>query len=121
MSTSKNILIVEDEALIALDMEQTLTDAGHVVFCAASGEIAEGILREHRIDLAVVDYHLNGGTAAGLAARLSTLRIPFVVCSGSSPQEQLREVFGEAPYLPKPFSAEALLNSVGGLGTRQDN
>jgi len=67
------ILIVEDEILIALELESLLQDAGHeVVGIAASFEDAIALSQFRRPDLAFVDIHLTDGpTGIDVARSLS--------------------------------------------------
>jgi DNA-binding NtrC family response regulator len=111
MSASKRILLVEDEPLISLDIESTLTQAGYQVSVAASSADAESILDAAEFDLAIVDFHLRDGTANDLAEHLTRLDVPFVLCSGSARLE-LASAFGSVEVLPKPFSTDALLRTV---------
>ena len=123
MST-KRILVVEDEMIIALHIESTLIDLGHHVTCASTRAEALDLLDATDYDLAVVDYHLNDGDAAPLAAELTTRRVPFIVCSGSTGLEELGEVFQGAAFLAKPFSTEGLLSAISsasGLLTAQSS
>ncbi len=73
LSRSLRILIVEDEILIALELESLLQDAGHeVVGMAASSQDAVALGQRLRPDLALVDIHLTDGpTGVEVARRLS--------------------------------------------------
>ncbi len=66
MSTSKHILLVEDEMLIALDMESTLADVGHRVTTASTVDEAMQVLSGGGIDMAVLDFHLREGDTSTL-------------------------------------------------------
>lgn len=112
MSTGKRILIVEDEALIALDMESILAEVGHTVQVATSVAEADSILAAMDVDVAVLDYQLQDGTALPLAGKLQGLRVPFVICSGTTGLEELADAFRNAPVLAKPFSTAAFLDAV---------
>ena len=69
-SRSLRILIVEDEILIALELESLLQDAGHeVVGIAASSKDAIALGQSMRPDLAFVDIHLTDGPTGVNAAR----------------------------------------------------
>jgi CheY-like chemotaxis protein len=73
LSHRLRILIVEDEALIALELESLLQDEGHeVVGVAASSREAIALAQSLRPDLAFVDIHLTDGpTGVDVARRLS--------------------------------------------------
>lgn len=121
MSTAKTILIVEDEALVALDMESTLSDLGHETATATTVADAFQLLDAGRFDLAIVDYHLKDGTADQLGAALRSRNIPFVVCSGSAGLQEFGEVFQGTPFLAKPFTTDGLLGAVSGLTSGAGN
>ena len=112
MSTTKHILVVEDEALIALDMETTLRDLGHRVTTAATTAVAESVLAANEIDLAVLDYHLKDGTCDKLARSLRQKGIPFVICSGTAGLSELGQAFQGALFLAKPFTSDALVGAL---------
>ncbi len=61
METSKSILVVEDERVVALDLQRTLIDFGYQVpATAASAEQAIALASEHCPDLVLMDIHLKG-------------------------------------------------------------
>jgi CheY-like chemotaxis protein len=112
----KRILLVEDEMLIALDIEATLHQLGHEVFSATT--VAEALKHlEHGVDLAILDFQLKAGDTTDLAHNLRDLGIPFVVCSGNISLDDLGAAFAGASFLPKPFSAAGLLDAVARAGT----
>jgi DNA-binding response OmpR family regulator len=76
------ILIVEDEALIALDLASAFEDAGAIVSMATT--LAEGLHRveEAGLSAAVLDYGLRDGDCDALCTRLTARGIPFVFHSG---------------------------------------
>ena len=105
----KRILLVEDEMLIALDIEATLHQLGHEVFSAKH--------LEHGVDLAILDFQLKAGDTTGLAHHLRDIGIPFVVCSGNISLDDLGAAFAGASFLPKPFSTDGLLDAVARAAT----
>ena len=122
MSTSKNILIVEDEMMIALHIEDTLTQLGHHVVTAITTAQAEEVIARDNIELALVDYKLTGGDSEALMGRLQAAGIPFVVCSGISDESQRGSVSRQAPFLSKPFTSDALIDAVSAItGIRKSN
>lgn len=107
-----NILIIEDEPLIALDMEQTVTAAGFtVVGIVRNTAAALRTLEQEKVDVAILDANLNGQSAAPIAQRLRAEGIPFLAVSGYS-RAQLGEWLGAAPLLGKPFAAERLIAEI---------
>ena len=101
------ILIIEDETLIAMDLEDTLEDIGHsVVGIAASPRQALFLLDRHRpeIDAVLLDANLGGVSALPIARRLREIDVPFVITSGYEQHELLREGF-DAPWVSKPYGS----------------
>ena len=77
------ILVVEDEALIALSIETQLQDMGFHTAIATTIEQAHNLLSRPDICLAVLDYKVHGEKTTGIAEELRSRNIPFVVCSGT--------------------------------------
>ena len=96
------VLVVEDEALLALDIAKQLTDAGlDVVGPAVSVAKALRLIAEAGCDVAVLDVNLGSETAEPVARDLRARGTPFVVLSGYS-SEQHPPGFHGAPLLSKP-------------------
>ena len=112
MSSLKGtILVVEDEALIAMSIESTLQELGFDALIASTIEQAHAQLATAEIRLAVLDYKLREGKTTGIAATLRERRIPFVVCSGSQFND-IAAVFDGAPVVSKPFTDDLLGSAV---------
>lgn len=112
------VLIVEDEGLIALDIEAALTDAGcEVVGIAASINKALNILDEKGCDAAVLDANLSGDPTTPIADTLRARQIPFLVVSGYHNLDRVG-AFVDAPFLSKPYTLEALVATVRSLTSR---
>lgn len=111
----RRVLVVEDEPLVALEIEAELTDAGAtVVGPAGSLEAAARFIEAGGIDVALLDANLAGQPVGALAAALDARGVPFGFASGYGPSG-LPEGFRDRPLLGKPFGAEALIALVGGL------
>lgn len=83
-----HVLIIEDEALIALDLESLLQRAGATSFSfAASESEAVAAAREHRPDIITSDVTLLEGTGPGAVEiiRSAMGRIPVLYISGTPP------------------------------------
>jgi CheY-like chemotaxis protein len=111
MPHNRTVLIVEDEALVALSLESQLNEMGLNTIVASGLESAIAAANELSIDLAVLDYYLNGAKTDAVAACLRKRRIPFVVCSGAQ-FEDMSEVFVGAELLPKPYTDELLEGAI---------
>jgi CheY-like chemotaxis protein len=96
------VLVVEDDALLALDLDATLASRGCAVvgpFGTAAGAIAE--VKRMAIDAAVLDLNLNGETSISVADALAGRDIPYLFLSGYD-REVLPDTHKAAPLLRKP-------------------
>jgi two-component sensor histidine kinase len=110
----RRVLLVEDEALVALELAQVLAGAGHeVVGPAGSVRQALSLLKDVSCDAAVLDVQLGGETAEAIAVQLAREGTPFLILSGYD-RSQLPNAFQSARLLPKPVRREALLAEVEG-------
>jgi DNA-binding response OmpR family regulator len=109
MPDRRSILVLEDEALIALDLAITLEDAGwEVIGPAGSLAAARSLLDGGYPDLACLDLNIGSDTSHDLARDLLARGVPVVFVSGRDARalpEDLREV----PVLGKPVRTPALL------------
>lgn len=114
--SGKRCFVLDDEFLIALDIQQILERAGasHVASVASAAEAIEVLGREPRFDLAVLDVKLGGAEQNSLdvAALLHTQRVPFVFLTGMRADDVHAKKFPNAPVIEKPYDAAALLRAV---------
>jgi len=112
----KSCLVLDDELLIALDIEQILLAAGATsVACFASAEDALAALRGGaRIDIAVLDVLLHGArqTALGVAAALQLQKTPFVFLTGVRGDDLGLDAFSAVPIVEKPYRPALLIDAV---------
>ena len=112
MSNAK-ILIIEDEAIVVLDLTQRLTRMGYqVVGSLAEGEKAAAAVLEHKPDIVLMDIRL-AGALDGIAAAHEIQRVrdtPVVYLTAHSDLETLANAFLTAPfgYVLKPFEEREL-------------
>lgn len=107
------ILLVEDEALIAMDIADTLSEAGHeVVGPAATVSQARRLIAEN-VDLqfALLDVNLRGEPAYPVADMLNERGVAFVFTSGYG-RTGLDAKYALHAILPKPISKSALLRAL---------
>jgi CheY-like chemotaxis protein len=115
---SLSVLLIEDEAMIAMLLEDMLADLGHQV-AATAGRVdhAMRLSNELPIDLAIIDVNLNGEQTYPLATLLASRQIPFVFATGYG-ADGLQEEWRNIPVLQKPFQlielAEAIVRATGG-------
>jgi PAS domain S-box-containing protein len=112
MSKAK-ILIVEDEAIVVLDLTQRLSRLGYqVVGSVAEGERVAAAVVEKQPDLVLMDIRL-AGALDGIAAAQEVQRVretPIVYLTAHSDLQTLNEAFSTAPfgYILKPFEERDL-------------
>ena len=116
----RRVLVVEDEPLIAMDIEDKLVAAGcEVIGPAPSLETARRLLAATAPDCALLDANLAGRTVGELAAELARRGIRFAFVSGYG-RQALPEGFRDAPLLAKPFGSGPLIEMVRALLAGRD-
>jgi DNA-binding response OmpR family regulator len=108
------IMIVEDEYLVARDLERILRLAGHeIIGPAATAESAYGLAGETKLDLALLDIRLSdGSTGPAVAPRLwDRHRVPSLFVSGI-PTDNPAYTHAALGALTKPVSSLVLLRSI---------
>jgi len=111
------ILVVEDEMLVAMNIEDMLLDLGHEVAGIASRLApALALAGEASIDAAMLDVNLAGESSFPVADLLAERGIPFVFATGYGPQG-IEERHRGRPLLQKPFRASDLGPVLAALGT----
>ena len=109
------ILIVEDEAAIALDIEHALRAEGAtVVGPAATIEDALAEIAQNQVDCALLDVKLGDGNADAVAAALDKRAIPIVFVTAYS-DERMPPGFEARPVIRKPYEQRQLLNLVASI------
>ncbi|MDQ4135424.1 MAG: response regulator [Pseudomonadota bacterium] len=113
---SPRVLLVEDEALIALALADDLEMAGYEVagpFHRCSDSL--DWLGRETPDLAIIDIHLRDGSSAELAEVLRERGVPFIIFSGERRDRQVADAFAGALWLSKPVGTRELLETVGSI------
>jgi CheY-like chemotaxis protein len=107
MSADKpRILIVEDEIVVALFMEDILTEFGFEVV-GVVGHLNDAMNRSADFDIAVLDVHLNGQSVFDFADMLAARGVPFVFATGYG-ERGIPDRHRGRPVLQKPFLPEDL-------------
>jgi len=110
---SQRILIVEDEALIALDLSFCLESMGHLVMGQAADSAEALSIAEDGIDLALVDLNLRDGpTGPELGERLAAEFGATVIYLTANPRQIGPGIHGPVGILPKPYTEKALAAAV---------
>jgi len=114
----RRILVVEDEVMIAMLMEDMLTDLGYeVVGPATRLDEALRLADSADLDMAVLDVNLNGQRSTPIADLLSNRGVPFVFATGYG-STGVEESYGTRHILKKPFSPEDLETAIASVMER---
>lgn len=113
--------MVEDEPLVALDIEMALEDADALVLGPApSVAIAHSLLDDDwPIDVAILDVNLQDSEVYPVAERLQRAGVPIVFHTGHASREELRQRFPGCTVCRKPVSTDTLVDSIGDLIRRR--
>ncbi|MBV8924669.1 MAG: response regulator [Bradyrhizobium sp.] len=104
-----DVLIVEDDPIIALDFEDRILGFGvKTVRCAGGVAQALMMIDQRAPDFALLDVGLVREKSFAVAERLEALKVPFAFVTGYG-GDRVDAAFAERPRLPKPCSSEALL------------
>ncbi|MEF2553786.1 response regulator [Aurantimonas sp. A2-1-M11] len=114
--TGLKVFVVEDESLVAMQLEDMLFDLG----CDVVG-LAMRLKRAHEmldsglaIDVAILDVNIGGEKIYPVAVRLRDLGVPMVFATGYG-REGLEDDWQACPVLQKPYSASQIEHSLLGL------
>ena len=111
----RRVLVVEDEALVAMLVEDALLDAGfEVIGPAATVDEAMGFLDGDRPDAVVLDLNLAGETSTPVADTLAARGIPYVIATGYG-ASGLPAGHQQAMVLAKPYDPSELTAMLGRL------
>ena len=104
-----DLLLVEDDPIIALDAEETVLALG-VARVRSAARTAEALqmIEERQPDFALLDIGLRGETSFAVAQRLAALGIPFAFITGYSGDHPIPQAFVQHPRLLKPYSRDEL-------------
>lgn len=120
MDSNVHLLLVEDEALIALSVRGGLEDGGYAVHHVASGEEALAAIRisEAPFSGLITDIRLGDGPDGWDVARFArevSPSLPVIYVSGDSGHEHSSRGVPDSVMLPKPFAIAQLVTAVSTL------
>lgn len=108
----RRVVIVEDEGMVAMLLEDMLSDLGHeVVAIVGRLDQAAQLVSEIAADVVIMDVNLNGEQTYPLASILASRGIPFIFATGYG-SAGLNEAWRGRPVLQKPFQARDLDRAV---------
>lgn len=106
------VLVVEDEMMIALMLEDMLSDLGHdVVGLAMRLPQALAMAREAAIDMAILDVNLDGRLSFPVAEILAARGVPFFFATGYG-SAGVEPPFKDYPVIKKPFETKDLVSAI---------
>lgn len=104
-----DVLIVEDDPIIAIDFEDRLLGFG-VASVRTVGSVAQALaaIAARAPDFALLDVELGREKSFAVAERLTAAQIPFVFVTGYGAETSIPAAFKARPRLQKPCSSDAL-------------
>lgn len=112
LGMSKTVMIVEDEALLALDIERIVEEAGYRV-AAIAADRSEALANAGKADIALVDLNLRDGlTGPAIACQLAEEHGTKIVYVTANPAQITPRAASAVGVVSKPFRDEAILHAL---------
>jgi CheY-like chemotaxis protein len=108
------ILVVEDEVLIAMEIEQALADLRCSVLGPAPS-VALALIEREKPDFAILDVNLGRERSAPVAEALRERGVPFALATGYDRSQATEEAYRDAPHLGKPLDHQRLVGALARL------
>jgi CheY-like chemotaxis protein len=110
-----DVLIVEEDPIIALDFEDRILGFG-VKMVRTAGNVTRALemIADRAPDFALLDIGLVREKSFAVAERLDALEIPFAFVTGYGADVRLPAAFAQKPRLPKPCPSDALATLLKG-------
>ena len=110
-----DVLLIEDEFLIAMDIKMRLEEAGYTIKGpAASVEEGMAFLDEGMVCAAILDINIRGSSSLAIADRLVGEGIPFMFLSGNDTYRP-EDRFAGKTVLTKPIDYDKVLEELAGI------
>jgi DNA-binding response OmpR family regulator len=108
------ILIVEDEFLIAMELDSILLEAGAEVVgpCGSTAEAHSLLGKVEGIRAAILDWRLGKDTSIPLTRHLKRHGVPFVFFTGQVDMSPIHAEYPAAKIISKPFQRRAILAAL---------
>lgn len=102
-------LLVEDNAIIAMDCEDMLRDLGaEIVEVCATVDEALSYLSRNAVDFALLDLNIGSGTSLPVATRLTESQTPFIFATGEEASQEISSLEYKTVVLQKPYTLHRL-------------
>jgi DNA-binding NtrC family response regulator len=111
MLRGQHVLIVEDEPLIALDLEHALSSAGAQVGISGTVDSALEAAKAPALTAAIVDLRLHGQSVRSVVELLATRDLPFIFYSGNA-ETPTAASWPSVPFLVKPLPAVQVVDML---------
>ena len=113
---SKNILIVEDETIIAIEIERYLSSLGYTILatCSTADDAYENAIN-HDVDLILMDIYLVDSNGIDAALRIKQEKnIPIIFVTANMDEATIEHAVSADPiaYLTKPFNRQELFAAI---------
>ena len=115
------LLIVDDDEQLCTALGEQLTGFGYQCLCAYSGEDAWTLLKQHKIDLIILDVMIPGVSGFEMCCRIhrdnALLTIPILFISAMNSEEEIAHALaqGADDFQTKPFRTDQILKRIQGL------
>ena len=112
-SLSGDVLVVEDNMIIAMEAEHILLSLG-AAQCHVAGGVAGAldIVSKTQLAFALLDVNLGDEDSEPVAALLKQRRVPFVVASGYGGNDVMLAALSSAPSVTKPYTKAELAEAI---------
>lgn len=108
------VLLLEDEFLIALDVEQICHDEGCAevsTFRDLSG-VNDALMSDREFDIAIIDVMIGDRMTLPVAQVLQSRGLPFIFATGLSRNEDTFRDFPDVPVVTKPYASHQLVSAM---------
>lgn len=107
------VLLVEDDVILAIDLETTLTEAGaEIAGFGRTVKDALALVDGNRIDAAILDIRIGRETVEPVARKLADRHIPFVFYSAQVDIDPIRALWPLSKVVSKPARPKAIVNAI---------
>ena len=114
------VFLVEDQMLIAMDVEYMLEGHGITnIETATSSAMALDKLKSLTPDVAILDINLGNDTSIPVAYELLKRGVPFMFATGYADGIMIPPEFAHVPVIRKPYDEDSLMGSIGKLVGKQ--
>lgn len=112
----RSVLIVEDQLLIAMDLQMIVEGAGmRVLDTVTSPHEALDFLKSRTPDIAVLDINLGDSTSEAIAMELRNRGAPFLFATGYGDKGAIPADFADVPIVRKPYDRDEIIGQIGQL------